>query len=140
MRKKPGISAQELYQFYIRESRPGREVAEILGITISKVYRYLRVYRIPRRPRGGGSIKVSVKMRAEKQLEKPDRKCMAVRADGKQCSNWNVPGFRYCWTHLDGFDRQKASLISHLKQDRIRLNFIIYNWQKPASGQTCQRQ
>jgi transposase len=58
-----------LYRLYMVESRPGREIAEILGISIARVYRLLRSYRIPRRPTGSGSIKITADTAA--RLEMP---------------------------------------------------------------------
>jgi len=104
-----------VYRLYMAESRPGREVAEILGISIAKVYRLLRAYRIPRRPTGSGSVKITAERRAEMQLASPDGICMSVRADGRRCTNWKVPGFRYCWIHLEDFDRRKAAQNGHNK-------------------------
>lgn len=118
MRKKPEIPQDQLYRLYVAEGRNGREISEIHRIPLSRVYRMLRKFRIPRRAQGHGSAKMIAERRSEIMAQKQEKQCMAVRIDGERCTNFAVRGFRYCWMHLDNFNKRKIKRGHHKRRTR----------------------
>ena len=101
MKNIPEIPADRLYRLYVSECLTGKEIAEILKTSVPRIYRLLRKYRIPTRPKGSGSIRLAREFRMKTAEGGTGRMCMALNNDGSRCSNSAVKGRRYCWVHLD---------------------------------------
>ena len=93
------ISKRELYLFYVREGWSAREIGVLFSLSQWKVYRLLEEHGIPRRRPGGAFANAPSRDKLLK-IHK-DRRCRAIRLDGKRCRNWKVCGRMYCRLHLE---------------------------------------